>query len=815
MAAILLPLSLIACTLGVGLGPLRKQPAVERWLLAVAATVLTLGLVSVLLVRVGAFSPFLTSAVLLAVGAGSRWAPRLRDPVPRAGGVELDDRGGVPLAALLVVLFALYALFPTYFVLGGQDPGIYLVYAARIARTGALDLDLPWLRQVWAEHPVGISLGYPGIYSSFHSGVTSDPSQLSPQFAHFFPALSANAWCIAGLPGTLRVNAVVAVLALWAAFALTRRLAGSWAGLAVVVVLGLNPAFVWGARITLTEELALLINLLGLVLFAVAYDAENPRGWALAGGLVLGLGTFNRLDAGLSALAVLGFALSTLFEPRLKSAVKAAAASYATTVAFGFADAAAFAPFYFRTLVTREHLVVLMVLCAGCSGVAFVFGTLKEDVGSRFGLTPELVGRIGRELLRLLAVWLVIALLAWPAVDPSAGARTTRELAWYLTPLGIPLGLLGMAFCLNPVAPRYLPLVMLAAATLVNVTAGAQIVPVHIWASRRLLPHVIPAVAVLSVVAVVRLASLAPLVRLPSRIVPVVLGLAYLIPALDMASPYLFRSMLRGLPEVYAELVPRLRRVQTTFPFVTSSAHLGAVLTYVYDVPTVVVGGTGLYGLVDPGARDALGRGELAGLQAVGMHAFELHNGPTARAVFEGTYLEEVEGRKAENVVPFPVPLDIGSIGQSRFDVEVPAHHLRFPSQVGVPQPDGSLRTSGRSGYIQGGPCVDLAPGQYEVDWIGRVLQAGGGQERQGIADAVVRGDKDAAAPEDTLVSTPVRIRPSSKDESWLAGVDFTLARPASCIEFRLQVESHITLELTRVRLRNVGPAAVAVVQPK
>jgi hypothetical protein len=47
-----------------------------------------------------------------------------------------------------------------------------------------------------------------------------------------------------------------------------------------------------------------------------------------------------------------------------------------------------------------------------------------------------------------------------------------------------------------------------------------------------------------------------------------------------------------------------------------------------------------------------------------------------------------------------------------------------------------------------------------------------------------------------------------------LAGVDFTLPQPTTCVEFRLQVESHVSLELTRVRLRNVGPAAVTVVTP-
>jgi hypothetical protein len=815
MAAILLPLSLVACTIGVGLGPLRRQPAVERWLLAVAVALFTLSLVSILLVRLAVFSPFFTSAALLAVGATLRFAPWFRDPVPHAAAVDFDDRGGVPLAALLVVLFSLYAFFPTYFLLGGQDPGVYLAYAARIAKAGALDLDLPWLRQVWAEHPVGISLGYPGVYSSFYSGITTDPSQLSPQFAHLFPALLANAWCVAGLEGALRVNAFIAVLALWAAFAFTRRLAGPWAGLAVVVVLGLNPAFIWGARITLTEEFALLFNLLGLFLLAVAYHAESPRGWGLAGGLLLGLGTLNRLDAGLSSLAVLGFALSALFERRLRGAAKAAAVGCALTMALGFADAARFAPFYFQTLVAREHLVALMVLCAGCCGGAFVLGSISDSLASRLRLTPELFGRIGRELLRLLAIWLALALFAWPAVDPSSEARTARELAWYLTPAGLPLCVVGMAFCLNPIAPRYLPLLVLGAATLFNITVGAQITPVHIWASRRLLPHVLPAVAVLSVIAAVRLATLVERVRVPRHVVSLLFGLAYLIPAMDVARPFLFRSMLRGLPEAYAALIQKLPNgSHRSFPIVTSSAHLAAILTYVYDVPTVVLGGTSEYGLGDRGAREALGRGELSGLQAVGMHAFELHNSPTTRAVFQGSHLEEVSGRKARQVVPFPMPFDIGTIGASRFDIEVPAHHLRFPSQVGVPQPDGSLRTTGRAGYVQGGPCMDLAPGQYEVDWIGRVLHVQGGQERQGTVDAIARGDKARPVPEDTLVSTPLRLRPSGKDESWLAGVDFTLPRPSTCVEFRLQVEPHVSLELTRVRLRNVGPAAVTAVTP-
>jgi hypothetical protein len=455
-----------------------------------------------------------------------------------------------------------------------------------------------------------------------------------------------------------------------------------------------------------------------------------------------------------------------------------------------------------------------MLLCAGCCGGAFILGSITDGLASRLRLTPELFGRIGRELLRLLAIWLVLALFAWPAVDPSAEARTTRELAWYLTPIGLPLCIVGMAFCMNPVSPRYLPLLVLGAATLVNITVGAQITPVHIWASRRLLPHVLPAVAILSVIAAARLASVAERVRWSSRVVSLLLGLAYLIPALDLARPFLFRSFLRGLPEAYAALIAKLPASDRAFPLVTGNAHLGSILTYVYDVPTAVLGGTSEYGLGDRGAREALGRGELAGLHAVGMNAFELQNSPTTSALFEGSYLEVVTGRKARKVVSFPVPLDIGTIGGSRFHIEVPANHWRFPSQVGIPQPDGSLRTKGPAGYVQGGPCVALPPGQYEVDWIGRVLHSGAGQQRQGTADAIARSDKETGRPGVNLTSAPLRVRPTGKGESWLVGVDFTLPQATTCVEFRLHVESQVSLELSRVRLRNVGPAGVTTVTP-
>jgi hypothetical protein len=799
VATVALLFALTTGTLGLAFGPLRLWVGFERWALGLTGSVLVLAVVSLVLVRLGVYSPGLagaSSALLsgVAFAASRRWPAQATVESRPAAPVELWI-----VTPLLVLLFCLYVFFPTYFVLGGQDPGVYLAFSAHISKTGGLALDLSWLRSLAASHPQGLALGYPGIYGLAEQSGGSDVAQLSPQFVHLFPALMANAWGAFGLEGAVRINGLLSVLALSIGYALVRRLVGFGAAVTFVLAMGLNPAFLWGARITLTETLALLINLTGLLLFLVA-TTRASRFASFAGGIVLGVGLFNRLDASLASIAIAGLGTASIVDRSLSRFARAAAGSFLITGSIGVADACLHAPYYVAALSRSSHLVAFLGGNMALAAVVLCVPSIPERWRKHLVPSRALVLRLCEQAVILTAAWVLLALLAWPRIDPGQDARAARELTWYATPVAWPLALLG-SWRLVRTDPRALPLVALGLASVVLFTLETHVAPQHIWASRRWLPQVIPSMLILSLVAA---GWIAHLTRHRLRLRAFVLTLpafAYFVPTLLFDRPFAFRSMLKGLPAAYEAVAARVRTARIEPPLVTANPNLASIFTYVYDLPVVLMGGEGRFGSSSEVAEQLLLRGDLEGLPAIGLDAFELGNTPSDSSRFVGDYLEMTETRPPRALIELPVTLDVGIIGGPGRSLEVPAHHPRLTSNIGVPGPGGTLISDGNAGLLQGGPCMSVGPGTYAVDWIGRVLDPGGPPKQQGTIDVV-------AAPNQTVVtSMPFRLRATGASETWLTGLDFSTGRTLRCVEFRLQVKQGVTMALSRLRLKRTAPA--------
>src|SRR5918997_1396358 len=183
-------------------------------------------------------------------------------------------RGRWDSGALVVVAgsLALYAR-PAEYVINSRDPGVYFLFADKLARTGALLHRDPLVAAVSSFHPFLDGRKYPGFYLYGQDLVV-------PQF----------------FPGP------------FAFLGFGNLVGGTWGSLFVVPVMGalavgVAYAFVWWSRHPSSEVMTALLVLAGLW-FAVRFARGGGPLTGVFAGLLLGGVMLIRVDAFLAAAAI-------------------------------------------------------------------------------------------------------------------------------------------------------------------------------------------------------------------------------------------------------------------------------------------------------------------------------------------------------------------------------------------------------------------------------------------------------------------------------------------------------------------------------
>src|SRR3712207_6363035 len=261
----------------------------ELVLLRVAASVAVAGPLLTLLALAGWFTGpaivatlGLLSAVAFLLGRGK-------------GGEVRVTRWDLTALALVAGSLALYSR-PAEYVLNSRDPGVYTLFADRLARTGALLYRDPLVGAIAPFHAFVEGKKYPGFY-------IYGQDLIVPQF---FPgpfAFLGLGNLVAGTWGSLFVVPVMGALAVGAAYALGSEVFGRWAGLLGAALLGCNYAFVWWSRHPSSEVITALLVLAGLWLAVRFVRGAGPWTGVFAVLLLGGVMTI-RVDAFLAAAAI-------------------------------------------------------------------------------------------------------------------------------------------------------------------------------------------------------------------------------------------------------------------------------------------------------------------------------------------------------------------------------------------------------------------------------------------------------------------------------------------------------------------------------
>ncbi|HEX7171902.1 MAG TPA: hypothetical protein VF365_04740, partial [Candidatus Limnocylindria bacterium] len=512
---------------------------------------------------------------------------------PRLPAIGRLTGGRIAFLVGLAVAAALYLAAPTDPMAGGRDMAVYANHAIYMSHHGRLDI----------PYPEGITPGaLPPGWVGF-SGVYSTQPTLTVQFAHVFPAWLAQAFAAFGYGGMLRLNAVLAIVALMAVFVLARRYVPEGIAALAVLFLAFNAGQVWVVRNTLTEPMTQLFVTVGLLLFAAPHPIR-PRAAAAWAGIAIGMTALVRLDSlVLLPLLIVGHTVASLLARDGQFGSRATAFYAASLPMFGIAVAyyAAFSRPY-----VVEHLPVVVPI-----GVATVFAAVVfalSRVRRIRALGTSVLPATGTLIVASVSVLLLAgyAYFIRPRVGPfqllpvdtpvpvrSHVEDAMRNLAAYVTPvvlwMAIAQWVLAMAFAVRRRMVSLLPVLVMVGGFSAMYFWNQSITPDHFWAIRRFMPIILPGTIVLAAVFGWLIVS-----RFPLRWRPFLIGVAAVALAAQsfrIGNPMYFVSERAGVYSAIEEFAANLPADQVLIgPLNRTDIHtVGTALFMSFDKHVLAV----------------------------------------------------------------------------------------------------------------------------------------------------------------------------------------------------------------------------------
>jgi hypothetical protein len=497
--------------------------AVELLPLTVPAGLAAFGVVAMVLLVVGQLQnifvwPLGLLAAVLAIVAVAH-LPRIERPGTRREQLICD----VLIIAGVLAWGAFNFFYTSQHLFTNRDPATYASAATWVTEHDNLKIDTP---QVFGQLD-DITNESPGFLQA--SGADD---AVYAQGQHLFPALLGLAGRLVGQDVMLHLPVIFGMSALLAMYGFARQLARPRWAFAATSVLALSLPMIHFSRDTFTEPLTLTLIFGGLTLLWAAVKTSRLPAWFLAG-LVTGSSAMVRIDsyitlAGLLLFIILFLATRQPAQRRQASIqIGVFIAGITVTTILGIVDLLWLSPAYFehhKTLFYRELLMVVATLLVGVGCVWLAWKTkalVKLDTLTRPWRVPALIviTIAGVVLLASRPLWFAalskvpsdyIASLQAAANLPIEPFRRYGELSvnwitWYVGPVITILGVGGLALVIKRALNKNGLILFAGLLTFLTTAAiylaAPNIVPDQVWASRRLLPVILPGLLIFAVVA--------------------------------------------------------------------------------------------------------------------------------------------------------------------------------------------------------------------------------------------------------------------------------------------------------------------------
>ncbi len=534
-----------------GAGRRRAERSAPHWFelitLACIVTLATVGSAGLLLAIVGRYSTLAALVIGLPLAVLGVFA--LHRGLP-AGSTSRAAQFGAGAAVLIAIGYAVFAgVTPAQYMVVDRDPGSYMTTAVQLSDQGSLEVDA---RGQAFDGVRGLRFSGAAVYDTGGAypptSVPGEPGEvrqsglIEPQFNHLTSVALAVAFDVGGNRLMFRLPALIAGLGLLALYAVTvRTTRRPLISLLAPALMAVGMPLLAVARATYSETFTMAL-LWGGVLVLLGLHFKPRVSVAAVGGVLLGALVCTRIDAlmyvgmlfPLAAVSIATGGTPGMRAARIRAWLVAVAAT-AAVGAIGWWDLSQRTGYYAENLSPQLRLLRAALIASA------VISVLALVVWSFVPAVRTIVTRVSRPVAAIVAAVVGVALLfGWwvrplvqtatqaqqlPAVRtiqtaeglPLEPFRTYAEdslqwMAWYI---GAPALLLAIgALCWGTwkvLRGRGQP----ALVTLLALCLGAgalywydpQITPDQIWASRRYVPAILPALAVWATVAVAVCAS--------------------------------------------------------------------------------------------------------------------------------------------------------------------------------------------------------------------------------------------------------------------------------------------------------------------